>query len=137
MNHRRHLLDRGRGFKFGETHLSHDGTRGHASRQNYDNICSTKHCFPTDKKQTPRQEDIQRRKQKVRPWWGRRREAIALERGCNGSLFIFLKGALGLGCPLFVLCVPFLSALLFVHCSFRVITSQQAEKHERRLGSSH
>ena len=43
-NHRRRLLDPGRGFKPGGTHFSHDGTRGHASRQNYsDNIC--RHLF--------------------------------------------------------------------------------------------
>ena len=27
------------------------------------------------------------KKKTVRPWWGRRRAATAMERGCNGSLF--------------------------------------------------
>ena len=44
--------------------------------------------------------------------------------------------ALGLGCLLFVFCAIFLSALFFIHCSFQVITSQRAEKHEMRRGSS-
>ena len=109
-NHRRRRLDRGRGFKSRERHFFTHGTRGHASRyQNFDNICSIKHRFPTGKKQNPRQEDIQRRKQTVRPWWGRRRAATALERGCNGSLFFswrerWARGACCL-CFMFFFCL--------------------------------
>ena len=116
MNHRRHLLDRGRGFKFGETHLSHDGTRGHASRQNYDNICSTKHCFPTDKKQTPRQEDIQRRKQKFDPG-GEGGEKPSPWNAAAMVVFLFLsreRWAWGARC----LCFVFLSCLL---CSLSIV----------------
>ena len=51
-------------------------------------------------------------------------------------VFSFLRGALGLGCPLFVICVIFLSGLFFIHCSFQVITFQRYEKHERRRRSS-
>ena len=36
-----------------------------------------------------------------------------------------------------VLCVFFLSALFFIYCLFQVVTSQRAEKHEGRRGSSH
>ena len=45
MNHRRRLLGRGRGFKSRGRHFfTYDGTRGHASRQNYyGNIC--RHLF--------------------------------------------------------------------------------------------
>ena len=44
-NHRRRLLDRGRGFKSREKHFFSHGTHGHASRyQKYDNFC--RHHFP-------------------------------------------------------------------------------------------
>ena len=99
------FLTAGVGSNLGKTHFSHDETRWRASRhQNYDSICSIKYRFPTDKKQTPGQQDIKRRKQTVRPWWGNRRAATALKRGCNGSFFFSWgeRGTWGAHCLCFV-----------------------------------
>ena len=52
------------------------------------------------------------------------------ERWAMGSSLLVLRVFLS------VLCVIFLSALFFNYCSFQVITSQRAQKHERRRGSS-
>ena len=82
-NHRRRLFSRWYGIEPRGRHFyTHDGTRGHGSRQNYG-----EHYFPAAGPQTQRRGERYRRKQTVRPWWGRRRTATAMERGGNGSLF--------------------------------------------------
>ena len=137
MNHRRRLLDRGRRFKSGGKHLLTHRTRGHANRyQKYNNVY--RHHFTAARPQAQRQGERQRREQAVWPRL-KRREGTVLERGCN-STFLFLRRALGHG--RLVACAScFLSVCVLLLCSlncwfFQVITSQRAEKHERRRGTS-
>ena len=130
------FLTAGVGSKLGGRHLFTHGTRGHASRHQKYSTCSIKNRFHTNKKQTPRQEDMQRRKQTVITWWGRRRAATAMERGCNGSLFFSWGGrwAWGDRCLCFVFFFCLLCSLFIL--TIRQSSFQRAEKHERRRGSS-
>ena len=71
----------------------------------------------------PKDKEKGSEKKAVRPWWGRRRVATAMGRGCKGSLFFSSREHWGWGAR----CLCFVPALFFIHCPFQVITSQRAE----------
>ena len=128
-NHRRRLFTRWHGIESGGRHFSTNGTRWYASRYSYDTgkfikhhlpedkICSIEHHFPVAGPQTQGQ-DTQQRDQVV---WPRRerREATALERGCNGIVFFFSGGSFGPWearclCFVFLVCVCLSICSLFI-----------------------
>ena len=136
-NHRRRLLDRGRGFKSERKHLFTHGTRGHASQyQKYDNVC--RYHFPAAGPQTQRRGERQRRDQQFDP--GGKGEKAPLWNADVTLFFLFCGDRWAMGGSLLVLRV-FLSVCVLLlcslnYCSFQVTTFQRAEKHERRRGSS-
>ena len=105
-NHRQRLLDRGRGFKPRGKNFFTDGKRGHASRQKHENY--GRHHHPAAGPQTRK-----RRKQTVRPRWGRR-EGPALDAAVLYFLFLGRAGRLLVCfslCVLSLLCVCLFSTL--------------------------
>ena len=86
-------LAAGVGSIWGETRLPNGTRHRDANRYSYDTGKFIKNRFLGGEQQTRRQGERQRRKQAISPRW-ERREAIALESGCNGFI-LFSGGNLG------------------------------------------
>ena len=112
MNNRRRHFDRRRGFKQRRKYFVTDGKHGTSDEDGNGCRHPFDSCYPAKTKA----QDIQRRKQAVRPGW-KRRAGPALESGCTSTFFFpgamlggFLSVCLGRSCEasfMFRLCSVF------------------------------
>ena len=125
-NHRRRRLDRGRGFKPREKHFFTHGTS--EEHETFADIFSTATTAENRRHKTTSEENKKfepgGKREKAPPW--------------NAAVTLLSFSGESWEAP--CLCFVFSICALFVFCflkyfSFQVITSQRAEKHERRRGS--